>query len=69
MLANVVLLLFDGRALWFHSFKTEEQIVALYDSVEAMVQVKQLLPVPDALCDHMVEGAENTRTLRQVVVS
>lgn len=62
VLANVVLLLFDRRALWFHSFKTEEQIIALYDYVEAMVQAKQLLPVPDALCDHVVEGTESPKT-------
>ena len=30
-LANVALLLFDGRALWLHSMNTEARVLALYD--------------------------------------
>jgi DNA-binding MarR family transcriptional regulator len=33
----VVLVLFDGRAIWLHSFNTEAQVLALYDYVEQMV--------------------------------
>src|SRR5215813_12110996 len=36
-LANVVLLLFDGRALWFHSLDGEVLVRALYDHVERML--------------------------------
>ena len=34
-LANVVLLLFDGQAQWFHSIDSEALVLALYDHVEA----------------------------------
>jgi cobaltochelatase CobN len=36
-LANVVLLLFDGQALWFHSVNSEALVAALYDHIEAML--------------------------------
>ena len=48
-LANVVLLLFDNESLWFHSISSEEQIVALYDYVEAMLEADGVLPAPPAL--------------------
>ena len=35
-LANVVLLLFDGRAQWFHSIDSDALAIALYDHVEAV---------------------------------
>src|SRR5918998_2601395 len=35
-LANVVLLLFDGAALWFHSVNSDDMVLALYDHIEAM---------------------------------
>jgi cobaltochelatase CobN len=37
-LANVVLLLFDGQAQWFHSIDDEALVLALYDHVEAMLE-------------------------------
>src|SRR6266508_5404173 len=36
-LANVVLLLFDGQALWFHSMNGDAQVLALYDYIERML--------------------------------
>lgn len=48
-LSNVVMLLFDGTAIWFQSFNTEWQVIALYDYIEAMLQANALLPVPEVL--------------------
>jgi nitrile hydratase accessory protein len=36
-LANVVLLLFDGQALWFHSMDTEALVRSLYDAIAVML--------------------------------
>jgi len=49
VLANVVLLLFDGQALWFHSVNDSALVRALYDHVEAMVEADRCLPAPAAL--------------------
>jgi cobaltochelatase CobN len=51
-LANVVLLLFDGQALWFHSIDSEALVLALYDHVEAMLDADVCLPVPAPLISH-----------------
>lgn len=51
-LANVVLLLFDGRAVWFHSFNSERQVLALYDYVEQMLAAQMYLPPPPTLADY-----------------
>src|SRR5262249_42939048 len=48
-LANVVLLLFDGQAQWFHSMNAEPLILALYDHVERMLERDRCLPPPAAL--------------------
>jgi cobaltochelatase CobN len=48
-LANVVLLLFDGQALWFHSVNDESLVRALYDHVEAMIAAGRCLPAPPGL--------------------
>jgi nitrile hydratase accessory protein len=48
-LANVVLLLFDGQALWFHSIDSEALVLALYDHVDAMLAAGGCLPPPLAL--------------------
>ena len=48
-LANVVMLLFDGRALWFHSFSNERQVLDLYDYIEQMLAAQSYLPPPAAL--------------------
>jgi len=51
-LANVVMLLFDGRSIWFHSFDTESQVRALYDYVEQMLAAQSYLPPPPSLADY-----------------
>jgi nitrile hydratase accessory protein len=48
-LANVVLLLFDGQAQWFHSIDGDALAVALYDHVEAMLEAAACLPPPPEL--------------------
>jgi nitrile hydratase accessory protein len=48
-LANVVLLLFDGQAQWFHSVNSEALALALYDHVERMLEADGCLPPPAEL--------------------
>jgi cobaltochelatase CobN len=45
-LANVVLLVLDGQALWFHSVNTEPLVLALYDHVEAVLEAGHVQPPP-----------------------
>lgn len=55
-LANVVLLLVDGQATWFHSITTEAQVLALYDYLEAMLEAERHLPPPLLLRDNVFDG-------------
>jgi nitrile hydratase accessory protein len=48
-LANVVLLLFDGQAQWFHSIDSEALVRALYDHVDAMLAADGCRPAPPTL--------------------
>jgi cobaltochelatase CobN len=48
-LANVVLLLFDGQALWFHSINSPELVLALYDHIERMLLSDANAPLAPAL--------------------
>jgi len=48
-LANVVLLLFEGQALWFHSVNCEALVLALYDHIDAMLEADACVPAPPAL--------------------
>lgn len=48
-LSNVVLLLYAGRELWFHSVTSDEQIIAIFDYIESMVRADRYLPLPSAL--------------------
>lgn len=48
-LSNVVLLLFAGREVWFHSVTADEHVIAIYDYIEAMVRADRYLPPPPAL--------------------
>jgi nitrile hydratase accessory protein len=48
-LANVVMLLFDGQALWFQSINSEALVIALYDHVDRMLEADAVLPAPRAL--------------------
>jgi nitrile hydratase accessory protein len=51
-LANVVLLLFDGQAQWFHSVDSEALVIALYDHLEAMLEADAVLPPLAALAPY-----------------
>ncbi len=48
-LSNVVLLLYAGREIWFHSVTGDEQVITIYDYIEAMVRADRYLPPPPAL--------------------
>jgi cobaltochelatase CobN len=48
-LANVVLLLFDGHALWFHSINSPALVLALYDHVERMLVAGAAQPLAPEL--------------------
>jgi cobaltochelatase CobN len=48
-LSNVALLLFAGQEIWFHSIAGDEQVVAIFDYIEAMVRADRFLPPPPAL--------------------
>ncbi len=48
-LSNVVLLLFAGQDIWFHSVKGEAQVQAIYDYIEMMLAAGTYLPTPPAL--------------------
>src|SRR5919201_3123110 len=52
-LANVALLLFGGREIWFHSINDERVITAIYDYIEDMVRANSPLPPPPALAGHV----------------
>lgn len=47
-LANVALLLLDGRAVWLHSMNEPELVVALYDWIEALLRADAAAPAPPA---------------------
>jgi cobaltochelatase CobN len=55
-LANVALLLFDGRPIWFHSVNSDQLILTIYDYIEAMLAADRYLPPPPALANHIFNG-------------
>ena len=48
-LANVALLLFDGRALWFHSLNHGALVYQLYDYIETLLDADGFVPPPPPL--------------------
>ena len=61
-LANVVLLLFDGQAQWFHSVNDETRVLALYEHVEAMLEADRCVPPGPSLADlHFTASAWQPR--------
>jgi nitrile hydratase accessory protein len=56
-LANVVLLLFDGQAQWFHSVNADGIVLALYAHVERMLDADAVLPPPAALAPYHFSGS------------
>jgi hypothetical protein len=63
-MANTVLLVFDGHPMWFQSVNTREQILAIYDYIEAILAGNGYLP-PPALADNVFDFY--TRTHQQGV--
>ncbi|HMQ54886.1 MAG TPA: (2Fe-2S) ferredoxin domain-containing protein, partial [Anaerolineae bacterium] len=54
--ANVALLLFDGRPIWFHSVNSEKLILAIFDYIDAMLEADRSLPPPPQLAQHVFNG-------------
>lgn len=54
-LSNVVMLLFAGQQIWFHSVTGDEQVIAIYDYIEAMVRADRYLPPPPALAPQVFD--------------
>ena len=54
-LSNVALLLFAGHQIWFHSIAGDEQVIAIFDYIEAMVRADRYLPPPPALAPQVFD--------------
>jgi len=54
-LANVVLVLFRGRAAWFHSINSPADVGFLYDYVEQMLLAERYLDPPPELLGRLFE--------------
>lgn len=55
-LANVAMLVLDGRSYWFHSLDDGPSIVAIFDYIEAMLAAERHLAPPPALAPHLFNG-------------
>ncbi|MEF3275655.1 MAG: cobaltochelatase subunit CobN [Chloroflexus sp.] len=55
-LANVALLLMDGRPYWFHSLNDPALVPILYDFIEALLAADRPLAPPPALAPHLFNG-------------
>lgn len=55
-LANVTLLVFDGKPIWFHSINSEGQVLTIYDYIEQMLAADSYLPPPSELAPNVFEG-------------
>jgi cobaltochelatase CobN len=51
-LANVASLMFDGRAIWFHSVNSPAHVQLIFDYVEMMISADRFLPPPAELAAH-----------------
>lgn len=61
-LANVVLLMFDGHPLWFHSINDENLVIAIYNYIEAMVRADGFIEPPPVLLPLLFDGFTWTTT-------
>ncbi len=52
-LANVTLLVLDGRALWFHSMNSEAIVTALFDYIESGLESSRFREPHGVLADHL----------------
>jgi cobaltochelatase CobN len=55
-LANVAMVLFDGQSVWFHSFHTPQQVIALYDYLEGMLAAGIFLQPPGELAAYQFQA-------------
>jgi cobaltochelatase CobN len=55
-LANVALLMFDGRATWFHSINSRQQVQAIFDWIETLLKTDGSAPPPLQLADYIFDG-------------
>ena len=56
-LANVIMLLFNGRQAWFHSMTSDEQVMGLYDWIEELVRRRAWTEPPPALAAYQFTGS------------
>jgi cobaltochelatase CobN len=54
-LSNVALLLFAGHQVWFHSITGDEQVIAIFDYIEAMVRAGCFLTPPPELAPQVFD--------------
>jgi cobaltochelatase CobN len=54
-LSNVALLLYGGHQIWFHSITGDEQVIAIFDYIEAMVRAGHYLPPPPDLAPQIFD--------------
>ncbi len=54
-LSNVVLLLFAGHQIWFHSVTGDDQVIAIFDYIESMVRANCYLPPPPNLAPQVFD--------------
>jgi cobaltochelatase CobN len=52
-LANVASLVFDGRAVWFHSVNTRWHVQLIFDYVESMVKADRFVAPPAELTEYV----------------
>ncbi len=52
-LANVVMLVFDSKPVWFQAIDSKQQITFLFDYIETMLEADRFLPPPDNLEDYV----------------
>ena len=52
-LANVASLVFDGRSVFFHSVNAPEQVVMIFDYIDAMLLADRFLPPPPGLVPYV----------------
>ncbi len=54
-LSNVVLLLFDGKPLWFQSINSAPQVLAIYDYIDQMLAADRYMPPPAELAEYVFQ--------------
>jgi cobaltochelatase CobN len=54
-LSNVVLLLYGGHQIWFHSVTGDDQVIAIFNYMETIVRAERYLPPPPALASQVFD--------------